>query len=151
MFEHMVWYGTWKAAGARFLILASRKTISTEIPGKYRGKQYTEERVRPLSVAVGDREVTITGRYIEQSASLSNHHFLFSPGIPTVHDGLRNLTFWLNCYTDIRFRQSTNCRRRLIRDFKRLSTDPPSGISGSPCPDNIMLWNAVIFGPGTPL
>jgi hypothetical protein len=46
------------------------------------------------------------------------------------------------------FYQSTNCKRRLIRDFKRLSTDPPSGISGSPCPDNIMLWNAVIFGPG---
>jgi ubiquitin-protein ligase len=44
--------------------------------------------------------------------------------------------------------QSTNCRRRLIRDFKRLSTDPPGGISGSPCPDNIMVWNAVIFGPG---
>lgn len=44
--------------------------------------------------------------------------------------------------------QSTNCRRRLIRDFKRLSTDPPGGVSGSPCPDNIMLWNAVIFGPG---
>ena len=44
--------------------------------------------------------------------------------------------------------KSTNCRRRLIRDFKRLSTDPPGGVSGSPCPDNIMLWNAVIFGPG---
>ncbi|KAJ7217202.1 ubiquitin-conjugating enzyme [Mycena pura] len=46
---------------------------------------------------------------------------------------------------------STNCKRRLIRDFKRLSTDPPGGISGSPCPDNIMLWNAVIFGPGAPV
>ncbi|ELU42822.1 ubiquitin-conjugating enzyme E2 2 [Rhizoctonia solani AG-1 IA] len=42
---------------------------------------------------------------------------------------------------------STSCRRRLIRDFKRLSSDPPDGISGAPCPDNIMLWNAVIFGP----
>ncbi|KAB5591569.1 Rnu3ip2 protein [Ceratobasidium theobromae] len=42
---------------------------------------------------------------------------------------------------------STACRRRLIRDFKRLSSDPPDGISGAPCPDNIMLWNAVIFGP----
>lgn len=44
--------------------------------------------------------------------------------------------------------QSTNCRRRLIRDLKRLSSDPPSGVSGSPCSDNIMVWNAVIFGPG---
>jgi ubiquitin-conjugating enzyme E2 A len=44
--------------------------------------------------------------------------------------------------------QSTSCRRRLIRDFKHLSSDPPSGISGAPCADNIMLWNAVIFGPG---
>lgn len=42
---------------------------------------------------------------------------------------------------------STACRRRLIRDFKRLSSDPPAGISGAPCADNIMVWNAVIFGP----
>ncbi|KZO91003.1 ubiquitin-conjugating enzyme [Calocera viscosa TUFC12733] len=42
---------------------------------------------------------------------------------------------------------STACRRRLIRDFKRLATDPPQGVSGSPCRDNIMVWNAVIFGP----
>lgn len=43
--------------------------------------------------------------------------------------------------------QSTPCRRRLIRDFKHLSSDPPAGISGAPCPENIMVWNAVIFGP----
>ncbi|KAG2178064.1 hypothetical protein INT43_003317 [Umbelopsis isabellina] len=43
---------------------------------------------------------------------------------------------------------STPSRRRLMRDFKRLQKDPPAGISGAPCPDNIMLWNAVIFGPG---
>ncbi|GJN90688.1 hypothetical protein Rhopal_003702-T1 [Rhodotorula paludigena] len=42
---------------------------------------------------------------------------------------------------------STASRRRLVRDFKKLSTDPPGGISGAPCPDNIMVWNAVIFGP----
>ncbi|SCZ88742.1 BZ3500_MvSof-1268-A1-R1_Chr2-1g04606 [Microbotryum saponariae] len=42
---------------------------------------------------------------------------------------------------------STPARRRLVRDFKALSTDPPGGISGSPCADNIMVWNAVIFGP----
>ncbi|CAD6564698.1 MAG: Ubiquitin-conjugating enzyme E2 2 [Cyphobasidiales sp. Tagirdzhanova-0007] len=38
-------------------------------------------------------------------------------------------------------------KRRLIRDFKALSRDPPSGVSGAPVPDNILLWNAVIFGP----
>ena len=44
--------------------------------------------------------------------------------------------------------QSTPSKRRLIRDFKRLSTDPPGGISGAPCADNLLIWNAVIFGPG---
>ena len=43
--------------------------------------------------------------------------------------------------------QSTAAKRRLIRDFKRLANDPPVGISGSPNSDNIMIWNAVIFGP----
>jgi Ubiquitin-conjugating enzyme len=37
--------------------------------------------------------------------------------------------------------------QRLIRDFKRLQTDPPQGVNGSPNADNIMVWNAVIFGP----
>lgn len=34
-----------------------------------------------------------------------------------------------------------------MRDFKRLRSDPPQGVNGSPNPDNIMQWNAVIFGP----
>jgi ubiquitin-conjugating enzyme E2 A len=42
---------------------------------------------------------------------------------------------------------STTAKRRLMRDFKRLQTDPPEGVSGAPCPDNVMVWNAVIFGP----
>lgn len=33
-----------------------------------------------------------------------------------------------------------------MRDFKRLQQDPPAGISGAPHDNNIMLWNAVIFG-----
>lgn len=37
--------------------------------------------------------------------------------------------------------------QRLMRDFKRLQSDPPQGINGSPNTDNIMQWNAVIFGP----
>lgn len=42
---------------------------------------------------------------------------------------------------------STPARKRLMRDFKRLQQDPPQGVNGSPNPDNIMQWNAVIFGP----
>ncbi|KAJ0988055.1 hypothetical protein J5N97_006411 [Dioscorea zingiberensis] len=44
-------------------------------------------------------------------------------------------------------RMSTPARKRLMRDFKRLQQDPPAGISGAPQENNIMLWNAVIFGP----
>eukprot|EP01066_Platyproteum_vivax_P010636 Platyproteum_vivax@DN4784_c0_g1_i1.p1 len=42
---------------------------------------------------------------------------------------------------------STFARRRLIRDFKKLQSDPPSGVSGSPTNNDIMRWDAVIFGP----
>ena len=28
----------------------------------------------------------------------------------------------------------------------RLQEDPPAGVSGAPTDNNIMLWNAVIFG-----
>jgi ubiquitin-conjugating enzyme E2 A len=42
---------------------------------------------------------------------------------------------------------STPCKRRLLRDFKKMKNDPPQGISAAPLNDNIMVWNAVIFGP----
>lgn len=31
--------------------------------------------------------------------------------------------------------------------FCRLQEDPPTGVSGAPTDNNIMIWNAVIFGP----
>lgn len=42
---------------------------------------------------------------------------------------------------------STPARRRLMRDFKKLQEDPPTGVSGTPCENNILQWNALIFGP----
>lgn len=42
---------------------------------------------------------------------------------------------------------STAARKRLIRDFKRLQADPPEGVNASPQAENIMQWNAIIFGP----
>ena len=43
---------------------------------------------------------------------------------------------------------STAARRRLMRDFRKLQNDPPTGISGAPLDNNILLWQAVIFGYG---
>ena len=37
--------------------------------------------------------------------------------------------------------------QRLIRDFKKLQNDPPIGVNASPMADNVLMWNAVIFGP----
>ncbi len=42
---------------------------------------------------------------------------------------------------------STAARKRLIRDFKRLQQDPPEGVNASPQAENIMQWNAIMFGP----
>ncbi|CAM9094505.1 unnamed protein product [Ascophyllum nodosum] len=43
---------------------------------------------------------------------------------------------------------STPARRRLMRDFRRLQNDPPSGVTGAPMDNNILAWQqAVIFGP----
>ncbi|EGR28418.1 ubiquitin-conjugating enzyme, putative, partial [Ichthyophthirius multifiliis] len=39
------------------------------------------------------------------------------------------------------------CKRRLLRDFKKLQDDPPNGLTATPIEDNIMNWDAVIFGP----
>ncbi|CAH8548615.1 unnamed protein product [Schistosoma intercalatum] len=48
---------------------------------------------------------------------------------------------------DLGSKMSTPAQRRLLRDLKRLQSDPPPGICGSPVEDNVMIWNAVIFGP----
>uniref|UniRef100_A0A158Q8T6 E2 ubiquitin-conjugating enzyme n=1 Tax=Elaeophora elaphi TaxID=1147741 RepID=A0A158Q8T6_9BILA len=42
---------------------------------------------------------------------------------------------------------TTPSRRRLMRDFKKLQEDPPAGVSGAPTEDNILMWEAIIFGP----
>ncbi|KAF0991157.1 hypothetical protein HZS_7373, partial [Henneguya salminicola] len=41
---------------------------------------------------------------------------------------------------------STPARRRLLRDLKKIREDPNPGVSAAPTEDNILLWNAVIFG-----
>ena len=42
---------------------------------------------------------------------------------------------------------TTPARKRLFHDFKKLQEDPPeSGITASPNEDDIMQWQAAIFG-----
>lgn len=42
---------------------------------------------------------------------------------------------------------SSAARRRLINDFKRFEKEETSGIFASPNENNILCWEAVIFGP----
>ncbi|XP_026193161.1 ubiquitin-conjugating enzyme E2 1 [Cyclospora cayetanensis] len=42
---------------------------------------------------------------------------------------------------------ASHARKRLIRDFRKLQSDPPFGVSGAPVQNDIMKWHAVIFGP----
>lgn len=38
-----------------------------------------------------------------------------------------------------------------MKDFRRIRSEGQEGFSGSPCVDNVMIWDAVIIGPeGTP-
>ena len=47
---------------------------------------------------------------------------------------------------------STNARIRLIKDLKRFQNEESNGIFATPQENNIMFWEAVIFGPDdTPL
>eukprot|EP00923_Selenidium_pygospionis_P016334 GHVN01028597.1.p1 GENE.GHVN01028597.1~~GHVN01028597.1.p1 ORF type:complete len:263 (-),score=61.53 GHVN01028597.1:549-1337(-) len=42
----------------------------------------------------------------------------------------------------------SDAKRRLMRDFKKLHSDPPVGVgSAAPVGNNLMLWKGVIFGP----
>jgi len=40
-----------------------------------------------------------------------------------------------------------DARKRLLKDFRKLQHDPPIGISACPKDNDIMHWQAVIFGP----
>lgn len=42
---------------------------------------------------------------------------------------------------------STFARHRLIKDFNRIEQEDTSGLFAAPQNDNILCWEAVIFGP----
>lgn len=41
---------------------------------------------------------------------------------------------------------STQAKRRLMRDFKRMEQDPTEGVYACPLPNNVLKWDAVIEG-----
>ncbi|CAE7722996.1 Ubc6, partial [Symbiodinium sp. CCMP2592] len=40
-----------------------------------------------------------------------------------------------------------NAQRRLLRDFKKVTADAPTGVSAAPVGDDLFKWSAIIFGP----
>lgn len=42
---------------------------------------------------------------------------------------------------------STPAKRRVLRDYQTLQEDPPVGVSGGPTDYNLLVWDAIIFGP----
>jgi len=42
---------------------------------------------------------------------------------------------------------TTESRKRLIKDFKQLTNLQQTGVFASPQENNMMLWEAIIFGP----
>ena len=44
-------------------------------------------------------------------------------------------------------RAPNNAKRRLLRDFRKLQEEPPQGVAAVPTADNVLVWDAVIFGP----
>jgi ubiquitin-protein ligase len=43
-------------------------------------------------------------------------------------------------------KMSNASKRRLIRDFRKIKTENPSGISATPNQDDITKWSAIIIG-----
>ncbi|KAG0343338.1 Ubiquitin-conjugating enzyme E2 2 [Podila humilis] len=82
-----------------------------------------------------DEDASARARRIEEE-------WIDQHGAETLPDGCLIALFW--------FKEATFSRRHQIGIVAGLmiNNDPPGGISGAPCSDNIMLWNAVIFGPG---
>ena len=42
---------------------------------------------------------------------------------------------------------STNAQRKLLQDLQRIKKNNDQGIDATPDEDNLMLWEAVIYGP----
>ncbi|UYV73031.1 UBE2B [Cordylochernes scorpioides] len=51
---------------------------------------------------------------------------------------------WSGTIAEVHQLASQNNQQRNV--WCRLQEDPPAGISGAPTDNNILLWNAVIFG-----
>ena len=89
---------------------------------------------------------------------LSNNHFIQLRGNPPLLANARKSLeptlsrklekepatqiecLWNSFSKEYQAKMSTAARRRLMRDFKRMQTDPPAGVSASPIADNVMTW-----------
>ena len=92
----------------------------------------------------------------DQKSSSSFHHSLFRTSVTTLH----KITLWsltlaslALCFSDSQLYKficvisSPRSDVIIIIMVFHTQEDPPAGVSGAPGENNIMLWNAVIFGP----
>nr|XP_027200425.1 ubiquitin-conjugating enzyme E2 2-like [Dermatophagoides pteronyssinus] len=42
---------------------------------------------------------------------------------------------------------STSSRKRLLRDFRSIVESQPEGVNATPCDNNLLEWEALVFGP----
>ncbi|KAG6412890.1 hypothetical protein SASPL_125584 [Salvia splendens] len=105
-------------------------------------REYTTESVWKNWVWKSEGDVLQNGAFFIQSGD-PHHKFVHGPEyIPPKPGQFASTLLSASAGNNM----STPSRKRLMRDFKRLQHDPPAGISGAPQDNNIMLWNAVIFG-----
>ena len=91
-----------------------------------------------VNVFVQGREYNISPLYYKRNDNYYNY-FLYSLFLDTHKKQEEQKT--------ITKKMSTPSRRRLMRDFAHLQNNAPPGVSAAPEDNNIMKWNAVIFGP----
>ena len=78
--------------------------------------------------SLGSRTYTKNYPLYQTRSGIWKHQFKSSTGLSTQE----------------RLKMSTAARRRLMRDFKRMQTDPPAGVSASPITDNVMTLYTIL-------
>ena len=93
--------------------------------------------VETVPKSTNDRVSTVVGLFLWMGSSITAQ--LARVYISSLTHSLTHLLFFVHTI-------SFQCYFPFLTSY-RLQNDPPSGVTGAPMDTNIMLWQAVIFGP----